>query len=225
MYDIDVLCDDALQDEATLAGRLLAMPIVAFKGQDGMSKTDNSVPGRCNRAEVHKRVGLAAEVFGKYGDEILAVIRFNVDDQSKANDIFQDFFVSLVRRPIPPHVKDVKRYLYKAVTNDVIDFSRRTRNRQNNAQKYAYVHRHCVPCEDPQDVVIHAEETERMLRLIKNHLPKRESTVFLKRYSDGLNTTDTANKLRLTKRTVSQYLSVAMKKIRHMVPKNDGVAG
>ena len=190
-----------------------------------MSDADNSIQDGSNRTEVHKRVGLAAEVFGQYGDEILAVIRFNVDDQSKANDIFQDFFISLVRRPIPPHVQDVRGYLYKAVTNDVIDFSRRTRNRQNNDQKYAYTRKHWISQEDPQDILIHEEETERMLRLIENHLPKRESTVFIKRYSNGLSTTDTAEKLSLTKRTVSRYLSIAIKKIRHIVPKKDGVIG
>ena len=153
------------------------------------------------------------------------MIRFNVDDQSRANDIFQDFFVSLVRRPIPPHIQDVKGYLYKAVTHDVIDFSRRTRKRQNNAQKYAYIHRHCLSSEDPQDLVIHEEETERMLRLIKNHLPKRESTVFIKRYGDGLNTTDTAKQLRLKKRTVSRYFSLAVKKIRRIVPEKGGIPG
>ena len=188
-----------------------------------MSDADNSITGTNNEIEVHKRVGLAAEVFGKYGDEILAVIRFNIDDPARANDIFQEFFVSLVRRPIPPDIQDVRGYLYKAVTNDVIDSSRQIRNRHNNDQKYAYMRKHCVLQEDPQDILIHAEETNRMLRLIKNHLPKRESTVFIKRFSDGLNTTDTAKNLRLTKRTVSQYLSIALKKIRHIVPKNNGV--
>jgi len=173
--------------------------------------------------EVHKRVGLAAEVFGKYGDEILAVIRFNIDDPSRANDIFQDFFVSLVRRPIPPDIQDVRGYLYKAVTNDVIDSSRKIRNRHTNDQKYAYTHKHSVSQEDPQDILIHAEETNRMLRLIQNHLPKRESTVFIKRLREGMNTSDTAKHLSLTKRTVSQYLSVAVRKIRHIIPKSDGV--
>lgn len=190
-----------------------------------MSDADNSISGGRNGTEVHKRVGLAAEVFGKYGDEILAVIRFNVDDQSRANDIFQDFFVSLVRKPIPSHIQDVRGYLYKAVTNDVIDFSRRTRKRQNNAQKYAYIHKHCISQENPQDLMIHAEETERMLRLIENNLPKREARVFLRRCSDGLNTADTAKKLRLTRRTVSHYLSIATKKVRRIFPKNDGIIG
>ncbi len=203
-----------------------AIMVIADGGylkRDGMSDADKSNSGGRNKTEVHKRVGLAAEVFGKYGDEILAVIRFNVDDQSRANDIYQDFFVSLVRKPIPPHIQDVRGYLYKAVTNDVIDSSRQTRNRQNNAQKYAYIHKHCISQKNPQDLMIHEEETERMLRLINNHLPKREASVFLRRCSDGLNTADTAKKLSLTKRTVSRYLSIAMKKIRHIMPKNSGV--
>ncbi len=61
-----------------------------------MSDADNSISGGKKGIEVLSRVGLAAEVFGKYGDEILAVIRFNVDDPSRANDIFQDFFISLL---------------------------------------------------------------------------------------------------------------------------------
>ena len=188
-----------------------------------MSDADKSNSGGSNKTEVHKRVGLAAEVFGKYGDEILAVIRFNVDDQSRANDIYQDFFISLVRKPIPSHIQDVRGYLYKAVTNDVIDSSRRVRNRQNNTQKYAYVYKHCISQKNPHDLMIHDEETERMLRLIKNHLPRRETGVFLMRRSEGLNTAATARKLSLTKRTVSRYLSIATKKIRHIVFKSDGV--
>lgn len=185
-----------------------------------MSDTDNRIPDGGNRTEVHKRVGLAADVFGKYGNEILAVIQFNVDDQSKANDIFQDFFVSLVRKPIPPHIEDVRGYLYKAVTNDVIDVSRRTRNHRDNAQKYAHTRKHCIVQEDPRDVAIQAEEAERMLRLIENRLPGREATVLLQRRGHGFSTADTAERMRLTKRTVSRYLSVAIKKIRQFVPKN-----
>jgi DNA-directed RNA polymerase specialized sigma24 family protein len=172
-----------------------------------MSDSDNSIPSGSNWTEVHKRVGLAADVFGKYGDEILAVIRFNIDDQSKANDIFQDFFVSLVRKPIPPHIEDVRGYLYKAVTHDVIDVSRRTRNRRDSAQKYAHTRKHCIVQEDPRDVAIQAEETQKILQ----------------RRGHGLSTTDTAERMRLTKRTVSRYLSVAIKKIRQFVPKNGDV--
>jgi hypothetical protein len=91
-----------------------------------MPDTNDNIPNGGNRTDIHKRVGLAAEVFGKYGDEILETICFNVDDQSMANDIFQDFFISLVRKPIPQNIKDVRGYLYKVVINDVIDFLHQT---------------------------------------------------------------------------------------------------
>jgi RNA polymerase sigma factor (sigma-70 family) len=188
-----------------------------------MSEAYDSIPGKSGRTQVHERVGLAAELFGKYGDEIRAVIRFNVDDQSRANDIFQDFFVALVRKPVPTYVQDVRRYLYQAVTNDVIDFSRRVRNRQNNAQKYAYSCRSYTAQESPQDIAIQAEEVQRMLHLIESHLPKREATVLMNRCGNGLSTSDTAERLRLTKRTVSHYLSIAMKKMRRLISKNGGV--
>ncbi|MEJ2705678.1 MAG: sigma-70 family RNA polymerase sigma factor [Sedimentisphaerales bacterium] len=188
-----------------------------------MSEAYDSIPRESDRTQVRERVGLAAELFGKYGDEILAVIRFNVDDPSRANDIFQDFFVALVRKPVPEYVQDVRGYLYRAVTNDAIDFLRRARNRQSNAQKYAYVHRSRFMQVDPQDRAIQAEEAQRMLQLIEKRLPRSEATVLMSRYGDGLSTGATADKLRLTKRTVSRYLSVAMKRIRRLVLKNGGV--
>src|SRR4030043_2237982 len=77
-----------------------------------------------NRTEIRKRVGLAAEVFDRYGDKIRAIIHFNVKDKSREDDIFQEFFMSIIRKPIPSNIQDITAYLHKAVANDVIDVSR-----------------------------------------------------------------------------------------------------
>ncbi|MHC4681880.1 MAG: hypothetical protein ACYTEK_24715, partial [Planctomycetota bacterium] len=60
-------------------GAMLSFPglDLMFGAGEGMLSSDNST-------EIHKRVRLAAEVFGKYGDEIRAIIHFNVADKSKA---------------------------------------------------------------------------------------------------------------------------------------------
>ncbi len=73
-----------------------------------------------NGDDTHRRVEKAMEVFDKHGDEIRAMIEFNVKDEFKAEDIFQDLFVSVVGKPIPPGVENVRAYLYRAVTNDVV---------------------------------------------------------------------------------------------------------
>jgi len=173
-----------------------------------------------NRTEIRKRVGLAAEVFDRYGDEIRAIIHFNVKDKSKADDIFQEFFVSIVRKPIPSGIQDIRGYLYRAVTNDVIDVSRQIKNHQDHIQKYAECRKHLVIPEDPQNTAVQTESTKKMFQLIESHLPKREAEVIVHRYGHGLSTTDTAEKMNVNKRDVSQYLSVALKKMREFVPGN-----
>lgn len=174
-----------------------------------------------DRTEIRKRVGLAAEVFDRYGDEIRAIIHFNVKDKSKADDIFQEFFVSIVRKPIPSGIQDIRAYLYRAVTNDVIDVSRQIKCHQDHIQKYAECRKHFVIPEDPQDTALQTENTNKMFYLIENRLQKREAEVVVQRYGQGLSTTDTAEKMNVNKRIVSRYLSVALKKMREFVPKNE----
>ena len=174
-----------------------------------------------NRTEVRKRVGLAAEIFDRYGDEIRAIIHFNVKDKSRAEDIFQEFFVSIVRKPIPTDIQDIRGYLYRAVTNDVIDTSRQIKKRRDRVQKYAECRKYFVISEDPQETAIQAENTKKMFQLIENHLPKREAKVLIQRYGQGFSTTDTAERMQVDKRIVSRYLSAALKKMRQYVPENE----
>jgi RNA polymerase sigma-70 factor (ECF subfamily) len=173
-----------------------------------------------DRAGVRQRVGLAAEVFDRYGDEIRAIIHFNVKDKSTTDDIFQEFFVSIVRRPIPTDINDIRAYLYRVVTNDVIDTSRHTKNCQGHIERYVERRQYRVVQEDPQDIVIQAEEAERMFRLIESRLPEREAEVVVQRLGNGLSTTDTAERMQLDKKSVSRYLSMAMKKMRRLIPGN-----
>lgn len=174
-----------------------------------------------NRTEVRKRVGLAAEIFDRYGDEIRTIIHFNVKDKSKADDIFQEFFVSIVRKPIPTDIKDIRAYLYRAVTNDVIDVSRQTKCHRDRIQKYAECRKYFVISEDPQDTAIQVENTKKMIQLIESHLPKREAEVVVQRFGHGFSTTDTAEKMQVDKRIVSRYLSAALKKMRQYIPENE----
>lgn len=173
-----------------------------------------------NRREIRKRVGLASEVFDRFSDEIRAIIHFNVKDKSKADDIFQDFFMSLVQKPIPTEIQDIRAYLYRAVTNDVIDVSRQIKCHRDHIQKYAKCRKYYVIPEDPQNTVIQTENTQKMLRLIESRLSKREAEVVVQRYGQGLSTTDTAEKMNVNKKIVTRYLSAALKKMREFVPGN-----
>ncbi|MFH1715727.1 MAG: RNA polymerase sigma factor [Planctomycetota bacterium] len=180
----------------------------------------NAILAGGSGTELHKRVAQAAKVFEEYGDEIRAVICFNVQNETKADDIFQEFFISLVHNPVPPGLKDIRSYLYRAVTNDVIDSSRQVKNHQDSVEKYAEMRMYSVSQEDPHNMAINTEETEKMFQLIESHLSQRESEVVVQRFGLGLTIADTAEKIRVDRRSVSRYLSMAMKKMRKFVPES-----
>ena len=177
--------------------------------------------GESANTEIQNKVRRATEVFDQYGDDIRAIIRFNVRNDSETEDIFQDFFLSIIRKPIPQDIQDVRGYLYRAITNDIIDVSRRMKSQRERIQKYAENHKYTISEEDPQQIVSQAEGIKKLFLLIEGQLPIREAEAVVQRYGCNLDTTDTAQKMSVGKRTVSRYLSVAMKKIRGIVH-NDG---
>jgi RNA polymerase sigma factor (sigma-70 family) len=173
-----------------------------------------------NRSEIRERVGSAAKVFEKYGDEIRAIIHFSVKDKSRVDDLFQEFFVSIIRNPIPSNVHDIQSYLYRAVTNDVIDLSRRIKNHRDHVEQYAFCRKYDSKQEDPQKIAIQVEGTKRMFQLIESRLPEREAQAVLQRFGHGFSLKDTAEKMHVDKRIVSRYLSIALKKMRHVIPES-----
>ena len=183
-----------------------------------MFDADESAFSGNNGTEIHNRVRSAAEVFAKYGNQIRAIIRFHLKDKSRADDVFQEFFVSLVHNPIPPHITDVEAYLYRALTNDVIDVWRQASNYRNGVQEYAESHRYDVIQDDPQSNFIQVEATKDMFRLIESRLPKCEAAVLWQRVGNGLNASDTAKRTNIDKRSVVRYLSLARKKMAKLIP-------
>ena len=90
-----------------------------------------------NGENTRGRVEQAEQVFDRYGDEIRAMIEFSVKDKSSAEDIYHDFFVSIVKKPVPKGIENVRAYLYRAVSNDVVDRFRKARNRREGIKEYA----------------------------------------------------------------------------------------
>lgn len=188
-----------------------------------MAEADNRLlPNGDSGTDIHRRVELAAEVFSQYSPDIRAMIGFNVKDPSRADDVFQNLFISLVHDPIPPHVTDVKAYLYRVITNDVYDTFRRRKIHQESVEKYAETRKYDVVQEDPPDSLIEAEETRQMLDIIERQLPKHQAMVVTHHYGSGLNAKKTAEKMHLSKKSVYRYLSAAKKIIRELIPQNGG---
>ena len=184
-----------------------------------MSEADNRLPHSGDfEPDLHRRVELAAEVFSKYNDDIRAMIGFHVKDKSRADDLFQNLFISIVREPIPSHVTEVRSYLYRIIVNDVYDTYRSTKFYQENVEKYAEIRKHGDVQKYPQDNMLEAEETRQMLEFLERQLPKHQAMVVTHFYQNGLNADSTARQLNLSKRSVHRYLTAAKRKMRDLIP-------
>lgn len=171
-------------------------------------------PHRRTELNVKEAVRAAAEIFAVYGGFIRAVIRFQAKNQFREDDFYQDFFLSLVRRPIPVEVRNIKSYLYRAIRNDIIDIMRRQVRQQEFFPKYAQEFRISINNRKPTDALIVGEERVATFGYLTRQLRHREAEAFTLRYRDQCSIADIAARMGIDKRSVSRYLTAGMRRLR-----------
>jgi RNA polymerase sigma factor (sigma-70 family) len=161
-------------------------------------------------------VNITAKIFAEHSDFIYAIIYYKVRDKAQADDIYQDFFLSLVAKPVPTGIKDIRSYLYRAITNDIIDANRRVDRYQARIRKYAEVFNYVTNNNTPEKTLI-TEEDGEIFKLIGRCLPSSEARAIKLRFKNNRDITEVAAKMSVDKRSVSRYISVGLKKIRHFL--------
>ena len=162
-------------------------------------------------------VDTAHKVFKEHGYFIRAVIGSQVKNEAQADDIFQDFFLSLVHKPIPEGIKDVKSYLYKAVINDIVDTARKVERYQALVHRYSEQNIFSVNTIAPENAFNIKEETDKVFELINGRLRKSELRAVTLRYCSTLDTDEVAARMGVKNGTVRRYISVGLAKVRKLL--------
>lgn len=157
----------------------------------------------------------AARIISEYGNFIRTIICFKVKNEDLADDLFQDFYLSLVSKPVPAEVRNVRSYLYKAITNDILDATRRIEQYKTRINKYAEFSKYSINKTTPENALIKMEETDKMFEALEGWLQRRESQAISLRYKDSFDVKEAAKKMNVDNRTVSRYVSSGLSKIRH----------
>lgn len=160
---------------------------------------------------------LASEIFVEYGSFIRAVIGSQVKNQAQADDIFQDFFLSLIYKPVPKGVKNIKSYLYRAIINDIVDAARRIEKYQTRIEKYSEKLSYSINNAGHENALIEKEQLDKMFALIKGRLPSSQSLAIALRYKEHHSIKEVAEKMGVKNRSASRYVSVGLKKVRHFL--------
>ncbi|MHC4117884.1 MAG: RNA polymerase sigma factor [Planctomycetota bacterium] len=174
----------------------------------------SSSPGQNNFGY---RVAAAAKMFHDYGDFIKKVICSQVQDDNQAEDVCQDFFLSLVSYPVPQHVQNVKAYLYKAITNDIIDATRRTAKYRACMCKYAELCNRPVAQKTPEEILLEIEETSKLFELIEKQLPRAEAEAVSLQYRNSYDVKEIAEAMGVANATARAYISDALDTLRRLL--------
>ena len=145
------------------------------------------------------------------------MISLNIKEQSAADDTFQDLFLSIVKTPVPPDTSRITSYIYKILTNDIIDETRKSEVYNQCIRGYRECGDYTTMQEDPEAEVIEIEETHRMFRSLRKNLPIHQAEAVIQNCILGNNTEDAARKMDLNPMTFSQYLYRGKRKVRRLI--------
>lgn len=172
-----------------------------------------------SQCDSSNNVSLAAKVFDEHGDFIRTVINCRVRDEHLRSDIYHDFFLSLVRRPIPEEVTNVKGYIYRAICNDIYDAKRRLNRYERHLQQHRRLSGTTGLAFAPDKSLIDAEEVCGLFEIIEMQLSSSEAKAITLRYQRELSNPEIAECLNVSDATVSTYMSTGLKKLREMIIK------
>jgi RNA polymerase sigma factor (sigma-70 family) len=157
----------------------------------------------------------AVAIFEEYGDFIITVIRYQAHDRSWQEDLFQEFFLELIYRPVPAAVRNIKSYLYRAILHHVLDFVRARDTYRRAVKKYGKASRISINNPGAADALIaDTEEKNVTIAYLARHLQVREAQAFVLRYRDHFSIGEIAVRMGVNGRTVSRYLSEGLRRLR-----------
>jgi RNA polymerase sigma factor (sigma-70 family) len=164
----------------------------------------------------------ATAIFFEQGDFIRKVIHYKIRDENKVEDLFQDFFLSLVVRPIPLDVRNIRSFLYKAIINDITDHARSMERYRKLKHKYADFF--CAPVNNKtvENALLETEQIEKMMDLISKQATKSEANAINLRYRENLCIGEVADRMHINKRSVSRYISAGVRKVRKILALEQG---
>jgi RNA polymerase sigma factor (sigma-70 family) len=161
-------------------------------------------------------VSAASALFCEYGAFIRAAIRFQARNEFREDDLFQQLFLSLVHRPVPADVNNVKSYLYRAIANDIVDSARREARQRKYFEKLAEEFRNSIHKQVAVNAFTGVDDGDGVFTCLTRQLPRREAEAVMLRYQEDRSIPEIASMMGVDRRTVSHYLAAALRQLRRI---------
>lgn len=133
----------------------------------------------------------------------------NIQDEEVAKEIVQEVFKSLWERRDSLRLKEVERYLIRAVKLKTFEYIRNKVTRQQHLENFT-TNKQNYYVEYP----LIAEELSQKISKLVNELPAQCKKVFQMSRDQGLTNKEIATKLYISERAVEYHISKALKTLK-----------
>lgn len=148
-----------------------------------------------------------AVLFQDHREAIIGFLMHRVSCPDVAQDLSQETYLRLMRKPALPHADNLVGYLYRTAERLAIDFLRYDKRMSANRAPLDE-HLECRRPE-PEAAIILRQQCERLLDAIAS-LPVQCRHVLLLRKIDELSYAEIAGRLGISEKTVQRHLVKAM---------------
>jgi RNA polymerase sigma factor (sigma-70 family) len=161
----------------------------------------------------------ATAIFDEHGEFIRIVLRHQAGSGLDVEDLYQEFYLALIRKPVPADVRDMRGYLYRAVVHHVINAARLRETYSHTMKKYAKETEISINTQGMENAFITDEHQSAAIARLARCLQEREAEAFVMKYRDECSILEIATRMGINKRTVSRYLSESLRKLqRRLAP-------
>ncbi len=170
-----------------------------------------------------KNVRSTFRIFAEHSDFILTVIRTKCKNEADADDVYQDLFLSLVHKPVPEAVENIRGYLYRAIIMRTYNTTRGVQRYRSFMHGYGEQRRFDTGDKHPEKALLVKEEVGRALKLIeKGCIKGSEARAITLRYMNNCSPNDVAEEMDVNVRSVTSYISVGLKRMRLLLKTREG---
>lgn len=157
-------------------------------------------------------------IYEEDGDFIRKVIRARVGNQLDTNDVFQNLFLHLLEKPIPNDVTNRRGYLYRVITNNVINEFHRAMAYKKRIGRYSYISSSKAKDfgSDPHETIAQAEEVDGIMHIIDSKLPSQVATALKLRYKNDYTNSAIAQTMFVKKDTGRKYIHRGLRGLRNI---------
>ena len=132
-------------------------------------------------------------------------------DDKASEDIAQDIFVKLWSMgPSLPEISSFNAYLYRMTKNAAINY---LRDRKPSVD----ISELLIICDGDIEQEYYRKEKELLVRLAVEQMPSQRKRIFIMSRYQGMTNDEIAKSLGLSKHTVENHLSLALKELREIV--------